>query len=207
MHTSTSEFGKDHGLIHEAVVTGRKVGAGAIFWSRLAHDKKLFRRVVKEVVQMMVVATRPFDPVKFIGEKWSIIAKECDERSAALTEADFSGGVAFETCLKEKEGETFITGEEKLIRLKASGKIRLGTSVFAGLWADYQTRKENSVLERLYGEQGTTYLDFFGDVLLGPDGCRDVLYLYRGGDGGWDWDCRWLESGWDAYRRSASLAS
>ena len=33
------DFGKDHGLIHEAVVTGRKVGAGQDFWAKLAHDE------------------------------------------------------------------------------------------------------------------------------------------------------------------------
>lgn len=40
------EFGKDHGLIHEAVVTGRRVGAGARFWGRLAHDAGFFGQVV-----------------------------------------------------------------------------------------------------------------------------------------------------------------
>jgi len=40
------DFGKDHGLIHEAVVTGRKVGAGNGFWSGLAHDEDFFREVV-----------------------------------------------------------------------------------------------------------------------------------------------------------------
>ena len=40
------EFGKDEGLIHEVVVTGRKAGAGKEFWARLAHDEELFKRVV-----------------------------------------------------------------------------------------------------------------------------------------------------------------
>lgn len=43
------EFGKDHGLVHEAVVTGRKVGAGAAFWAKLAHDEALFGKVVEFV--------------------------------------------------------------------------------------------------------------------------------------------------------------
>lgn len=41
-----AEFGKDHSLIHEAVVTGRKVGAGRKFWSALAHDESLFAKAV-----------------------------------------------------------------------------------------------------------------------------------------------------------------
>ena|SRR3989338_8508391 len=43
------EFGRDHGLIHEVVVTGRKVGAGRDFWSKLAQDPALFERTVRFV--------------------------------------------------------------------------------------------------------------------------------------------------------------
>lgn len=39
------EFGKDLGVVHEAVVTGRKVGAGKDFWSALAHQEDLFAEV------------------------------------------------------------------------------------------------------------------------------------------------------------------
>lgn len=46
---NVSEFGKDNGLVHEAVVTGRKAGAGKEFWSRLAHDQNLFQRFVAVV--------------------------------------------------------------------------------------------------------------------------------------------------------------
>ncbi len=45
-----TEFGKDHSLIHEALVTGRKVGAGREFWSKLAHDEQLFREAVTLVL-------------------------------------------------------------------------------------------------------------------------------------------------------------
>lgn len=41
-----TEFGRDHGLIHEMVVTGRKAGAGSDFYATLAHDLGLFRKVV-----------------------------------------------------------------------------------------------------------------------------------------------------------------
>lgn len=42
-------FGAEHGLIHEVVVTGRKVGADEDFWKALAHDQKLFGEVVEHV--------------------------------------------------------------------------------------------------------------------------------------------------------------
>jgi len=40
------EFGRDLGVVHEAVITGRKVGADAKFWAMLAHDEEKFRELV-----------------------------------------------------------------------------------------------------------------------------------------------------------------
>jgi len=151
----------------------------------------------------MKITPKPFDPVKFIGKDWSLVADEHDARNDTLIEVDFMK-VSFETCLKE--GEIHIKGEEKLKRMKENGKIRLGATVFIGLWKDYQMRKDNSVLEHLYREKRITYMDFFGDVLLDPDGDCHVLYLLRN-DGGWYWYYSWLERGWYAVYPSASLAS
>ncbi|TSC57200.1 MAG: hypothetical protein Greene041679_391 [Parcubacteria group bacterium Greene0416_79] len=167
-------------------------------------------RIVREVVQI-VVATRPFDPITFLGKKWSLVAGEHDARCDTLTKVAFSQ-VIYETCLKEEE--LSITGEEKLTRFKANKNIRLGATVFAGLWADYQAYKENSVLERQYlynreQKQDITYLDFFGDILLDPCRRRGVLCLCRRDIGVWywDWQYRWLGYGWYAGHHSASLAS
>ncbi|MBI2278675.1 MAG: hypothetical protein HYU81_01265 [Candidatus Brennerbacteria bacterium] len=44
-------FGKDEGVIHEAIVTGRKVGAGKKFWAALAHNERLFRKTVEFVAR------------------------------------------------------------------------------------------------------------------------------------------------------------
>lgn len=46
----SNPFGEDHGLIHEVIVTGRRVGAGRKFYSRLAHNEDLFRRTVQFVL-------------------------------------------------------------------------------------------------------------------------------------------------------------
>jgi len=40
------EFGKDIGLVHEAIVTGRRVGAGRDFWATLAHNEAFFSQIV-----------------------------------------------------------------------------------------------------------------------------------------------------------------
>ena len=44
-----TEFGRDHGVIHEMVVTGRKVGAKEAFYSTIAHNEALFGRTVEFV--------------------------------------------------------------------------------------------------------------------------------------------------------------
>ncbi len=49
MDNDVSNFGKENGLIHEAVVTGRNVGAGSDFWSKLAHDSQFFAQLVAVV--------------------------------------------------------------------------------------------------------------------------------------------------------------
>jgi len=43
---SASEFGKDLGLMHEVVVTGRKAGFTSEDWAMLAHDESKIRQVL-----------------------------------------------------------------------------------------------------------------------------------------------------------------
>lgn len=139
-----------------------------------------------------------FSHTEFLGEDWKIA--ERDEREDGLTEVDWFK-VDFETCLKPNESH--ITGEEKLKRLKAGGKVRLGGRAFLTLWQDYQEKKEASVLEQLYKTKGILYVDFFGLILQTPSGGRRVLYLCRGGDGAWFWHFDWLGRGWLARSFSA----
>jgi len=143
-------------------------------------------------LQNALFANAPFSPEDFLGKGWKLLIEEQDKTSTDLTEIDLAK-CDFVNCFVENE--TRITGEVKLSRLKES-KVRHGASVFMGLWMDYQTRKKESVLEKLYKSKGITCLDFFGDVLLDPGGGRCVLYLYRSGDGVWNWGYRWLVSGW-----------
>lgn len=44
MISSASDFGRDHGLIHEVILTGRKAGWGHAEWARLAHNEELMRQ-------------------------------------------------------------------------------------------------------------------------------------------------------------------
>ncbi len=104
----------------------------------------------KEIVQAV-----PFDPVKFLGEGWSIEPDQ-DEESLALTEVDLSK-VSLETGLKAK-----ITGEEKLKREKKRKVIRLDARFFMALWND-KTKIPEAWKEKTNGN--TTYICFTGTPL------------------------------------------
>lgn len=49
MSKGKTDFGKDLGLVHEAICVGRKVGADQAFWSYLAQDEEIFQQVVQTV--------------------------------------------------------------------------------------------------------------------------------------------------------------
>ena len=155
-----------------------------------------------------------FNPAEFIGSGWATWKgpadgdgltgeEDLDKRSLALTEADLTTAV-FESGLKP--GESSINGEEKLKRLRAFGNVQFGGNVFLALWLDYQQNKENSSLEWIWRNRKISWMSFFGLVLRGPDGFRDVLCFYRNDDE-WYWGYVWLGRGWDADGLSAGLAS
>lgn len=93
-------FGSDHGVIHEAVVTGRKVGADEAFWSQLAHNEWLFADVValvqgKTSPEVMNSATTSLAEAKAImgnnfhnPEGW---AKACGFRLSKAHKEIFAG--------------------------------------------------------------------------------------------------------------------
>ena len=145
---------------------------------------------LKEIMRILP-CTKPFDPASFIGSGWKF---EDGESKDVRMDIDWCK-VRFEHYLKE--GETTITGEEKLKRINASGDTPFGAKVFFSLWQDYQKNKENSVLEWLYRTHGIIFMDFFRDVLRRPRGSRCVLYLFRDADE-WDADCSWLDDDWNA---------
>lgn len=175
-------------------------------WAKISMmivDGKRDAATVADVLQTILEPSlRPteFDPAAFIGTGWKWADKDADARSLTLPNVDFSK-VLFETCLEE--GEARIIGEEKRRRLSAKGGIRLDPRFGVTLYQE----EGQKTLERLYEERGITYLDFFGRILVSPDGYRYVLYLYRSDDGRWGWDAHWLGSDWLDRFFSARLAS
>jgi hypothetical protein len=160
------------------------------------------------------VITKPFNPTEFIGKGWTTwrgpidgdgLSGEEDVDPRSLAEVDLAKFI-FETCLNA--GESSITGEEKLRRLKEKPEfIRFGGTVAYALWLDYLANRKNSILEWIHRNFGVKFMDFMGQVLRSPDGRRDVLCFNRSGDGGWRWDCGWFGSRWCADNPSVGCAS
>lgn len=169
------------------------------------------RLIVGDPKVITVDRSTPFNPAEFIGTGWSFWRgpadgdglegePEQDSRSLALTEVDVSK-ILLEAQLKARE--TYTTGEERLKRLVAAGRIRLDLGVFKTLW-DNKTLIPARFKEMTGGN--TTYIFFDGQVLRGPYGGRCTLDLYWH-DGEWRWHCHWLGGDRYANRPSAVLAS
>jgi hypothetical protein len=141
--------------------------------------------------------SRPFDAANFIGPGWTI--EEQDERALVLAEVDLNK-IRLDTCLNQ--GEVYITGEQKLRRLKQAGQIRLDAKVFQTLWQNRHSIPE-SLKELTNGN--TTFVCFDGTVLRDPGDNRSVLCLWWQ-SGEWDWRCSWLDDDWFVDNPSAVLA-
>lgn len=153
--------------------------------------------------------TECFDPAKFFGAGWSTWKgpidgdglsgeEDVDLRSIYLP-ADEVINFFSENFLKE--GERFITGEEKIHRQKEENpdRVRLGGDVFYSLWTDYQVNEENSFFEWLFQNFKIDFIDFLGQPLRNPQGKREALYVCRhdvGGKGKWFRFGGWLDSEW-----------
>ena len=163
--------------------------------------------IMKGPGALIVDRAKPFDEGKYLpiwrGPKDGNGLKgkeEQDARSLALTEFDFAK-VLFTACLKD--GESVITGEEKLMRHIATKHIRLDAKAGQCLFEE----KGQATLEWLYQTFDITWFELPGTVLRNDDGYRFFLCLCRGGGGLWYWDYNWLGYDRDAENPSAVLAS
>lgn len=125
----------------------------------------------------------------FIGPNWTIHSDN------GIKELNLSE-ITLETTLKP--GETYITGEENIKRLKNKP---LGAAAFKYFWEN-QDKIPESWKEKINGY--TQWVHFDGTILQDSSGSRYVLYLCWY-DGAWLWNIYWLGGGVDAYDPSAVL--
>ena len=146
-----------------------------------------------------VLKRRHFDPVEFSGKNYWSIAERNGMRVGESLDAGNIVGKAY-----LNEGETFHTGEERYNRIKAaSSDVQLDGADFLALWEE----KSHKTLTWLYETKGINWLSCWGTILRLRDGFHFILYLYRGGDGSWHWDCCKISgSKWNANCPSAVIA-
>lgn len=126
-------FGKDHGLIHEVVVTGRKIGAGQEFWAKLAHDEDLFRKVVTLVDRNGIEATTSQKLARAIGIPVfgveeairHLVLNPSRHQLAALSEVPFT-----EATLEECKDSHVLVAVFPLSIIEIHGKIPSGQRLF-----------------------------------------------------------------------------
>src|SRR3989344_4499628 len=144
------------------------------------------RFVIKGPSSLIVDRTKPFNlmPIWRGPKDGSGLEGEekQDARSLKLTEIDFAE-VLFTTCLKD--GESGITGNEKLLRHLAAKHIRLDAKIGQCLLEE----KGWATLKWLYQIFGIIWLELPGTVLRGGDGLRYFLSLAcsRDGRNRWYW--------------------
>ena len=96
-----------------------------------------------------------------------------------------------------KKGESYISGDENIMRFKKEKGILLDVRIMEELLKHQ---------EFIPQEWEKKYVFFFGTIFAGPGGNLFAACLYRYGLQ-WHGDWRWLDSGWDALDPAARLAS
>lgn len=124
-----------------------------------------------------------------------------DPRSLALSEIDIEK-IQFKHYIDLDEGETVITGENRVKAIKTSGDIGLDAQIG---WDLYKENGQKS-LRWLYNNRGVFWMEF-SEVLRSSLGYRYFLYLYRNGDGSWNWDYNCLDSDRNVSNPAAVLSN
>ncbi len=138
--------------------------------------------------------TELFDPVKFIQHK-GLEIEEQDERSIMLEEIDTSA-IALESML---QGNTVISGNEHMERLKQTGYIRLDARIFQTFWEN-----QDLIPEHWKGTTNYAYHIFFDGTVLRNQNGRYVICMYWTEDKKWKWTyCRLDIGGWNEKDLSA----
>lgn len=159
-------------------------------------DGRRDTREVADAYQRILDGLSTFNPVGFIGMGWSYDDGR-DQRSALFSYIDDYNKVKLST--DWLAGKASANGEvrRKSILVDTSS-TPLNCDHFLDLWTNKEKIPESW--------KNVGLITFDGDVLRGPDGSRNVLYLCWRAKG-WDWHYRWLGHNFLASNPSAGVAS
>lgn len=191
--SSVSDFGRDHGLIHEAVVTGRRAGWTAEEWSKLAHSEETMRNIRKVLLGHASITVIEHvidcDANPFVPDGWSV--EEHQKGGAFKWNA---ANVALHLDKGQKNGK-YIEGNK--LREALAGKPVLNANVL-----DYLIAHPHLTPEEWKGKA----VFFWGTIYRHRDGDLYVRYLDWNGDR-WYWHFRWLGYDWHDSTPAAVPAS
>ena len=183
MNSSVSEFGKDMGLMHEVVITGRKVGFTAENWGKLAHDEKIMAGVLEvlngraEIKQVSYLVDLDAPPM--IPDGWKV-------------ESHVKGG-QFKFDPAKIDG-TYLSEEQKNGGCLEGNKLRKklqGKNPYNANLLDFYLAHPELIPDSWKGKA----IFFWGTIYRNADGLLYVRCLYWCGSR-WNWNYYYLVDGW-----------
>lgn len=169
----------------------------------LKHGAKLVEKLGEAIAAFIAEASLTLLPLfaDVLGKGWQVI-----EDGEALPDdwdpdpTDFFAGMSPD-CV-HADGETYLTGEELVRRIRArmNGRREFDQHILVWLWNHWDDPRIPTWFKEAV-EAGDIYVVATGTILLRPGGDRYVLYLC------WDgsrlrWRCRWLgDDRWPRNRR------
>ncbi len=188
LHAEVKKLGGSWADIHR-LATEDGLGTIKKIAALIIEDGK---KLAENAANGLVTIVKAFDPAKFVGKSWKF-SEEPGDRIEAPKAFD-PKKVSLISALKP--GESSVGGEDRRKRLLAMPGKRLGADAFLWYWENKSQIPE---------EWKDKVVTFDADVLVDPDGSRDVLFLYWD-DGAWNWHALWLGRDFGAGDVSASLA-
>ena len=193
MTSSVSDFGRDHGLIHEAVVTGRKAGWTVEEWSQLAHSEERMREIrqylrghasIVAVEHIIDLNAQPLVP-----DSWSV---EKHQKGGELTWDAVKASLYLS---KEQQNGKHIEGYQLRQELKKK-------PVYNANLLDYLLAHQHLIPDEWIGKA----VFFWGTIyrVLGGNLC--VRCFDWSGDG-CNWSRRWLDRDWSNGHPAAVFSS
>lgn len=129
--------------------------------------------IVGEPRVVQIDRSQPFDPVPLLGPGWTV--EEEDQQALAVSSLNLDQ-VESINCLKV--GETSISAQENLFRLKSSGQICLDAKIFELWWYN-----QDLIPRRFYKMtcHGIPYFFFDGTILRDQYGFLFTLCMFWDG--------------------------
>ena len=175
------------------IQNGYEAGEHFTYFIRTTGELIAERRMLRTI---KINRNNIFSPAQFLDHE-GLEIEEQDERSIMLRVID-SSAITLESML---HGETAITGEEHLKRLKQKGHIRLDAGVFQTLWEN-----EHLIPEYWKGTANEPKHIFFDGTVLKNQHGRYVISMYWDKDDRWKWTyCRFDTGSWKAEDLSAVI--